>query len=209
MLSEWRRFLQRTRREGVLFALLHYSARVGIRVQPYYYMRETLPAEISEHLTQLPEGFEFSAFGRDDVRAISVLEERKRYVNERYVIHNLNKGDACLGVKHRGEIVAFTWYSLARCASRLHPVTMKENEAYLYDMYVLKAHRGSNVAPALRYRNYEVLRGMGRDTFYSVTELSNPASMRFKQKLGARPVLLGIYIGLFDKFQVRWVLRRF
>jgi hypothetical protein len=209
LLSKWNRFLERTRNEGVLFALLHYSTRVGIQVQPFYYMREALPAGIPEHLTKLPEGFEFSVFGRDDVLAISRLEERKGYVSEKYVVDNLNKGDSCLGVKHQGRIAAFTWFSLVGSGDGIYPVTMKENEAYLYDMYVLKAFRGSNIAPCLRYRTYEVLRGMGRDTFYSLTELSNSASIRFKRKLGAQPVLLGIYIGVFKKYRFRWVLRRF
>jgi len=208
LVSKWNRFLDRTRNEGVLFALLHYTRRVGLLIQPFYYMSETLPAEIPEHLTELPEGFEFSVFGRDDVLAISQLEERKAYVNERYVVDNLEKGDACLGVKRHGQVVAFTWYSLVRSDSQLYPVTMRENEAYLYDMYVLKEYRGSNIAPALRYRNYEVLGRMGRDTYYSVTEVSNSASVRFKQKLGARPVLLGIYIRFIGRYRVRWVLRR-
>ncbi len=207
--SKWNRFLERVRNEGVLFALLRYSRRVGILVQPFYYMREALPAEFPEHLTKLPEGLEFSVFGRDDVLAISQLEERKGYVNERYVVDSLDKGDTCLGVKRHGKIVAFTWYSLARSDSQIYPVTMKPNEAYLYDMYVVKAYRGVNIAPILRYRTYEVLTSMGRDTFYSVTELSNAASIRFKQKLGAQPVLLGIYIRFVNRYRVRWVLRRF
>jgi ribosomal protein S18 acetylase RimI-like enzyme len=209
LLSKWNRFVERARNEGVLFALLHHLKRVGIVAQPFYYMREALPAEIPEHLTKLPEGFEFSVFGRDDVMAISRLEERKGYVGEKYVVKNLNKGDACLGVKCHGNIAAFTWYSLVGSDEEVYPVTMKENEAYLYDMYVLKAYRGNNIAPTLRYRNYEVLRRIGRDTFYSVTEHSNLASLRFKQKLGAQPVLLAIHIAFFKKYRVRWVLRRY
>jgi GNAT superfamily N-acetyltransferase len=206
-LSRWNRFLDRARNEGVLFALLRCSTRAVILVKRFYYVREALRAEIPEHLTKMPEGFEFSAFKRDDVLAISRLEERRGYA--RYVVDNLNKGDACLGVKCHGKIVAFTWYSLVRSDPELYPVSMKENEAYLYDMYVLKAYRGRNLAPTLRYRTYEVLRGIGRDTFYSVTELPNSASTRFKQKLGAQPVLLGIHIRLFKKYRVTWVLRRY
>lgn len=208
LLSKWNRFLERARNEGVPFALLHYSTRVGLWVEPFYYVREALPAEIPEHLTKLPEGFEFSVLGRDDVLAIGRLEERKGYVDERHMVDNLDKGDACLGVKCHGKIVAFTWYSLVR-SDKIYPVTMKENEAYLYDMYVLKAYRGSNIAPTLRYRSYEVLSRMGCDTFYSLTEFSNSASIRFKQKLGAQPVLLGIHIRIVNKYRVTWVLRRF
>lgn len=211
--STWNRFLEKVRSEGVqravLRALLHYLRRVGIVVRPFYYMREVLPGEIPEHLTKLPEGFEFSVFGRDDVLAISRLEERKDYVGERYVIDNLTHGDACLGIKCHGETAAFTWYSLVACRDESYPVAMKGTEAYLYDMYVLKAYRGNNIAPILRYRNYQVLKEMGRNTFFSLTEYLNVPSFRFKRKLGAQPVFLGIYVELFKRCRVRFVLRRF
>jgi GNAT superfamily N-acetyltransferase len=211
--STWNRFLEKARSEGVpralLRALLHYLRRVGFEVRPFYYMREVLPDEIPEHLTRLPEGFEFSVFGRDDVLAVSRLEERLWYVGERYVIDNLTYGDACLGIKYRGEIAAFTWYSLVSSRDEWYPVTMKRNEAYLYDMYVLKAYRGNNIAPILRYRNYQVLEGMGRDTFFSLTEYLNVPSFRFKRKLGAQAVFLGVYVGLFKRRRARFVLRRF
>ena len=86
---------------------------------------------------------------------------------------------------------------------------MEPNEAYLYDMYVKKAFRGRNLAPALRYKSYEVLKDMGRDTFYSITERSNTASFRFKQKLGAKLVFLGLYVEFFGKFRKRWALKRY
>ncbi len=206
--SKVRIFLERARNEGVLFALLHYSSRVGVTAQPFYYMREAMPAQVPEHLAKLPEGFEFSVFGRDDVLAISRLEERLGFAPERHVVDDLDRGDVCVGLKCSGQIAAFTWYSLVGSVG-YYPVRMKDNEAYLYDMYVLKAHRGNSLAPALRYRTYDVLNRMGRDTFYSVTVPWNLASIRFKQKLGARPVLLGMYFKVFGRFRARWVLKRF
>jgi len=209
LLLKWHRFLERVRNEGVLFALLQYSARVGIRIVPFYYMREALPAEIPGRLTQLPEGFQFSVLRRDDILALRRLEEWKGHVIEKQVVAHLNRGDVCLGVRFHNRIVAYTWYSLIACDDELYPVIMNDNEAYLYDMYVLKEYRGRNIAPILRYLNYELLGGIGRDTLYSLTLYSNSASLRFKRKLGAQPVFLGIYIQYLKKYRVRLVLRRF
>lgn len=76
-------------------------------------------------------------------------------------------------------------------------------------MYVLKAFRGNNLAPILRYKNYEILKGMGRDTFYSVTEYFNTASLRFKAKLNARVIFLALYVEIFKRYRFRWILRRY
>lgn len=128
--------------------------RLGIDIRPFYYMRETLPAESPTDLTAAQEGFEFSVFGREEVVVIAEIPEREGYVGKQRVIDNFEKSDTCLGLK-------------------------------------------------------EVLRDMGRDTFYSITESSNKPSMRFKEKLGARPVFLGAYVKLFRKWVLRRILRRY
>jgi hypothetical protein len=164
---------------------------------------------VSNNLVDIPENFQFATFGLDDVMAISRMPERADYVYKKYVIENFIKGDLCLGIKCQGEIVAFTWVNLKKCHSKFYPAEMGSNEAYLYDMYVLKKFRCKNLATALRFKNYEVLRGMGRNIFYSITERSNAASFRFKQKLGAEVVFLGLYVEILGKFRKRWVLRRY
>lgn len=201
--------LGRMRKDGLLQTLRHYLVRLGIEITPFYYMKEVLPSDIPTYLTAMPEGFEFSVFGSEEVAAINRLSEREDYVSDQKVLDNLKKGDTCLGIKYKGEIVAFTWFSVEQVRSYLYSSVFKANEAYLYDMYVLKAFRGKNLAPILRYRNYEILKKMGRDTFYSVSECSNAASLRFKEKLNARFVFWALYIGLFGKYHHLWVLRRY
>jgi len=198
----------RIRAHGLSFVLKDY-ARAWIRIIPFYYIKEVVPAQIPDELTTIPEGFEFSEFNREDVLAISTMAERKDYIYNQYVLENFDAGDTCIGIKYNGEIAAFTWYSLERCRSGHYPVTMGENEAYLYDMYVLRAFRGHNLAPILRYKNYEVLKRLGRDTFYSITERSNAASLRFKQKLGARIVFLGLCIVLRNDYNFHFILKRY
>ncbi len=209
-ISTLQRARERLRREGILSLLLRCLTRVGIRVSPFYYMKESLPPRPPGGTGSLPGGYEFSAFGLDDVRHISTLPERRHYVDPGYVLRNFNKGDLCFGIKFRGEIVAFTWVSLKECREIFHHAAMLGNEAYLHDMYVLKAFRGRNLAPVLRYKTYEILHGIGRDTYYSITEYFNASSSRFKQKLNATPVFLGVYIELFKTWRrYRRVIRRY
>jgi hypothetical protein len=172
-------------------------------------MKEVVTSDIPAHLTVIPEGFEFTFFDREDVMTISKLEEGKDYIELRYVIDSFNKGDTCLGIKQKGEIVAFTMFSLEECQAWQYTAKMRKTEAYLHDMYVLKSFRGYNLAPILRYKNYEILKGLGRDTFYSITDCSNKASFRFKQKLGAKVVFLGLCIVFLSKHSIWWVLKRY
>jgi hypothetical protein len=198
------------RREGFLSFLLRSMQMARIQITPFYYMKEALPQNVPANLTTLPEGYDFSAFDFRDVMVISNLPERESYTDPEYAIDNFNQGNRCWGIKYNGEIVAFTWVSFDKTWTKLYKTSLRENEAYLFDMYVLKAFRGMNLAPLLRCRTYEVLRGMGRDTFYSISGFFNTAALRFKQKLDARIVFLGVYIRLFsERFQGQWVLKRY
>jgi hypothetical protein len=194
---------------ALLLLLKQGLAKAGIVLTPFYYMKEVLTSDIPPHLTTLPEGFEFSTFDREDVEAISNHPERKGYVNQPYVINNFNKGDTCLGIKHKGEIAGFTWFSTKENRDKFYQSIMKANEAYLYDMFILKSFRGHNLAPTLRFKNYEILKSLGRDTFYSITECSNTASYRFKEKLGSRIVFLGVHVRFFKKRHKTFVVRKY
>jgi ribosomal protein S18 acetylase RimI-like enzyme len=207
--AKMRRLLEMLRKDGLTETSRYVLKRLGVDIRPFYYIKETVPAEVPAHLTAPPEGFEFSTFGREEVMAISELPERRGYVGTQYVIDNFENGDTCLGFKKDGQVAAFTWFSTGRKGSILYTPQLKENEAYLYDMYVLEDFRGNNLAPMLRYRSYEVLRERGCHTFYSITEASNKAAWRFKEKLGARRVFLGVYVNLFRKRELRRVLRRY
>jgi GNAT superfamily N-acetyltransferase len=204
-----RRVSERLRKDGLMETLRYCLKRLGVEIRPFYYAKEALPAEIPENLTAVPESFEFLTFGRDEVMAISEMSEREGYVGKRYVIDHFEKGDTCLGLKKEGRIAAFSWFSLEETGALLYPAKLEQNEAYLFDMYVLQEFRGNNLAPILRYKNYEVLRDMGRDTFYSITECYNKPSRRFKEKLGAEFVFFGVYVRLFRKRVFRRVLKRY
>ena len=201
------------RQQGAFVAFLLLLARCfasdRLSGSPFYYMREVLKSDIPVHLTKLPDGFEFSTFVIEDIEVISKHPERKGYADEQHVIKNFNRGDTCLGIKNKREIAGFTWFSVQENRSKFYQSKMKNNEGYLYDMFVFNAFRGHNLAPTLRYKNYEILKNMGRDTFYSITQCSNTASFRFKQKLGAEIVFLGLYINFFKKYSKTLVLKKF
>ena len=201
----WRRL----ERDGLRGWLRYYLRRFGIQLVPYYYVQERLPADLPASLTALPEGFEFARFGEAEIAELGRLPANDETASEALMRQRLQAGYSCLGMKHRGSIVAYTWFSLDTTQTRLYPAVLQPNEAYLFNMYVEPGHRGHHLAVIMRYRCYEALRDLGRDTFYSVTITSNKPSWRFKQKLGAARLFLGLYLQLFRKFEGRWIVRRY
>jgi GNAT superfamily N-acetyltransferase len=115
----------------------------------------------------------------------------------------------CLGAKHDGKIIAYSWINLEECHYTGNRFRLKENEAYLFDMYTAKPYRGKNIAPHLRYQIYKSLNEMGRETFFSVSEVFNRPSIKFKKKLKARFLKLCVFIELFKKIRFHITLRRF
>jgi hypothetical protein len=88
-------------------------------------------------------------------------------------------------------------------------VPLKSNEAYLTDMFTVEGFRGKNLAPFLRYKSYEMLKEMGRDTFYSISISFNTPAVRYKEKLEAKKVNLILLIQLFRKFHTIIKLKTF
>ena len=69
-------------------------------------------------------------------------------------------------------------------------------------MYTVPAHRGKRLAPYLRYQSYRRLAREGMTRLYSISDAFNTPSIRFKQRLGARFVKLGVSVTLFNRW--RW-----
>jgi hypothetical protein len=113
-------------------------------------------------------------------------------------------GKICISAKYGDQIAAFMWIDLEQSNCKWYRFPLKKNEAYLFDMFTLKAFRGKGVAPYLRYKSYEILKDMGRYKCYSYSDSFNKAAIKFKRKLNARFLKVGIYLTLSRKY--RWIL---
>ncbi|HRS11759.1 MAG TPA: hypothetical protein P5068_11690 [Sedimentisphaerales bacterium] len=180
--------------------------RLRIHIEFYYWTQEGQTDDTSPGSDSGFEDCTFSPFGPDEIRTFVTLVPWR---SEAELLQRFDEGKLCFGARYRGQIAAFVWCDLAECTYVWHRIALRENEVYLFDQFTRDAFRGMNVAPYLRHRTYEALRRMGRNTFYSVTHRFNSSAVRFKQKLGARFLWLGVGINLFGK--VRWhaVLRRY
>ncbi len=159
------------------------------------------------HLEKGFDEYDIVPLGSEDIRTISTIPGR--FVSGEELFRRLKEGKKCLGVKHHGEVTAFTWYDLDEFNFKGYTFPLKENEAYLFDTYTLISFRGKGIAPYMRYQCYKELANLGRHKLYSITERFNTPAVKFKEKLNAKLLELYVYIELFKKWHFHSRLKKY
>lgn len=186
--------------------LLDILAKGGILIHPYHVVVEGLEQVTTRPSAEKFAEYEISFFGLAEMPAIAALPGRTLSLQD--LLSRLQVGKLCLGAKHRGTMAAFTWCSLTEGTIGSYRLfSLQRHEAYLFDAYTLEQFRGVGIAPYLRYRCYEELVKLGRPHCYSVTAVWNAPAARFKRKLGARIVELGVLVSLFRRWRFHFQLR--
>jgi GNAT superfamily N-acetyltransferase len=192
---------------GLVFQIfIDVLAKMDILIQPYYLVAEGMgnagPRLVEGGFAEYALGF----LGPHDMQAIATIPGRGLSLED--LLSRLQEGKLCFGAKYHGEVVAFTWCNLTEgtiWSYRVFP--LKEHEAFLFDAYTAERFRGRGIAPYLRYRCYDELAKRGRDHCYSITAVWNPPAAKFKKKLGARVLELGIFVSLFHRWRFHLRLR--
>lgn len=179
-------------------------AERGIKIDPYYLFVESLRPGLQDLETGF-DGYEAGLLGCEDAKAIA----SGRAVSEQEILRRFRQGKLCLGTRYRGELAAYTWCDLEECNFEGHRFPLRENEAYLFDSYTFWPFRGKNLAAYTRYQCYKQLAPMGRSKFYSITEFFNTASKRFKEKLGASPLELCLFLEFFNRWRFHSRIRKY
>jgi ribosomal protein S18 acetylase RimI-like enzyme len=192
--------------DGILRKISRVLSHIGIAFKFYYIFKEGL-SEIKEDKLNFSD-YEIRFLDYKDITTLHNLEGHDNPVSA--MLDRLRKGDKCLGLKNNGKIVGFTWSRFDQFAYPSNfGFSLGPDEAYLYDMYVLKEYRGRNIAPLLRYSSYQELAKIGRTVLYSVSLIPNTPAIRFKKKLGAQIQSLWLYVRLNKKISWNWKLKTY
>jgi len=191
----------------VLQSIGNALSKIGFEFTPYYWVQEGITFSKIPEIKGIPENFSVDFLSADDIKII--VNNTTGYAEGEFQ-SRLEKGDKCIGIKLENEIAAFMWMNFMECYSKpLGYKLLEPDEVYVYGMHTMDSFRGRNVATFLRYKSYELLRNMGRDKIYSVTERFNTPAVKYKEKLNARNLKLVLYIGLFNKLHWRIPLRSY
>lgn len=197
----------RFRHRHVLQSVFKFLGRHHIEILPYYITHESLKQE-SEPIVDTDLG-PISTFLLSPAEIEEVYDHPDSEVMAYEKAILLNEHCLCFGLRLKGEIAAYMWCNLHRCHSRIAVFPLKEDEAYLCSAVTLKAYRGKNLAPLLRYELYRYLNQIGRTNFYSITEYFNTPAWKFKEKLGAKQLRLGLHIRFGSRYQRNVTLKRY
>jgi hypothetical protein len=189
-----------------LFGVRNRLARIGLDFDPFYWVLEGASHCESPKIKADPTEYELVKLNLEEIAGL-----RKKIIGSDRVGLSLDFHDKlkCIGLKYKEEIAAFMLIELYDFKYHRKTIHLKENEAYLTHMYTFEAHRGKNLAPYLRYQSYLMLKEMGRDRIYSVTQFFNKSSKRFKKKLNSRNLKLYINIILFKKYHYHFLLKNY
>ena len=181
--------------------------KIGIKIDLYYIYLEEITNRNMQHIEKGFEEYSFHHLGPQDMKIIDSIQNGG-WNSEKKLRKKLKKGNICLGIKHADKLVAYSWYTLKKCSFKGKKYKLKDNEAYLFDMYTLPSYRGKGIAPYLRYQAYRELEKLGRKKLYSCTTYFNIPAMRFKEKLNAKKTELCLKIR-FRKWDINKRLRKY
>ena len=143
----------------------------------------------------------------EDAQEIAAVESYPLPVGD--LRERFGRGAGCYLLRHCGSIAAFTWFEVGGPPRPRLGLTFGPQDVYLFDAHTAPAYRGLNLLPFLRHRLYRDLEARGHSTFLSSTVCFNRPAHRFKQKLGAKPWRMTLYLSLFGRMQRVFVLRRY
>jgi len=109
-------------------------------------------------------------------------------------------GNKCMGLIKDKTVVSYLWVNEKYLECWGIKKRFLGNECMLYNAATKPDMRGNGYAEILRAKVYEIL---GKDIYYSFTELNNKPALRFKEKIGAEVIATYTYFKLW-KFQKLW-----
>lgn len=205
----WRKIGLKVRHGLTLQSIRSVLCKAGIDVSPYYLFEEGFgPGGTPEiQIKGSVADYTFEFLKPVDMKILAATGYAG--FTESKLLGMLSAGEMCIGMRHNGEIAAFMWINFTQFQHKSTVIQINSNEAYLWAMYTLYPYRGNNLAPYLRYKSYELLKEMGRDKLYSISDYFNAPAVKFKKKLNARKLKLILDIQIFNKLHRSYTLKTY
>jgi len=173
------------------------AATIGLVIYPYFLVHERIQPGMEPKDPGDGDDYRVRYLTETDMEFVANHPVNRRSVEA--LVEKLRSGSQSLGFFVNGELAAWTWFRLDRVPIPLWMndlFRLENDEAYLFDAYVVPAYRGRRLAPLVRYRAYQELQNIGRHRLYSITLAFNASSRRFKQRLQGKETELRLLIGL-------------
>jgi GNAT superfamily N-acetyltransferase len=180
-------------------------SRIKFEFTPYYLFQEGINVTKIPQIKGIDADYSCEMLKPEDMKIIGAINYAG--FSEEKLLSMLKDGEKCIGIKHNGEIAVFMWINFKKLSYKSTVMHLESNEAYLWFMYTRESYRGQNLAPYLRYKSYEVLKEMGLDKLYSISDYFNSPAVKFKKKLNAKRLKLILFVQLFNKVSRTYTLK--
>lgn len=195
-------------RYGLTLQGIRYLLRlIKIEISPFYLFQEGINFTEMPEIKGIKNDYSYELLGPGDMKEIGAINDYG--YSEEKLLKLLEAGEQCLGIKHNNEIAAFMWVKFNEINYKSTHITLENDEAYLWFMYTRNSYRGNNLAPCLRYQSYKMLKEIGRDKLYSISDSFNSPAVTFKKKLNAKKLKLILFVEFFKKFQQSYTLKSY
>jgi len=190
----------------LLYGLRNRLARIGLDIVPYYWVQEEYKPCDEPIIKGNADDFTVKYLNEDEVKLVASKVPK---ILGDDLIKGFSNGQLCVGLEHNKSIAAFNFIELNDFNFKRRRFKLNDNEAYLLNMWTFHEFRGKNLAPYLRYKSYLLLKEIGRDMKYSVSNYFNKSSIKFKNKLNANHLKLYLSIVIFKKIYWNFKLKDF
>ena len=139
----------------LLFGIRNRLANLGFDINPYYWVQEEVEECNEPKIKGDSTDFKLRNIDIEEFEKItnggsnSVIME---------MTEGLKKGQQCIGLEYHGEIAAYMFIEKNDFVYNKRKFKLKENEAYLLNMWTFHSYRSKNLAPYLRYQSYQLLK---------------------------------------------------
>lgn len=190
----------------LLFGIRNRLAKIGFDFRPYYWVQEEFTPCKEPVIKGDASTYKVKFLNLEELTIISKNLPEQLAIE---VIDSFKKGQLCIGLEFDNKIAAYTFVETNDFVFNHKKFELKNNEAYLLNMWTFHDFRGKNLAPYLRYQAYKLLEKQGRDVKYSITEYFNKSSIKFKTKLNSKHLKLVLSIILFKKYYWNFLLKEY
>lgn len=203
-------FLQRLKgrvKHGLLTQeILDRAGRLGLLLMPYTIVDES--PGLSLNVGTGSPSYTVRPLTADDMPLLANLPGRERDVEK--ILARLNDAE-CLGIFVDDALAGYSWSRFDQIlhARQIQLHTLGPDEAYLFDLYIVKAYRGLGIAHVLRQQLYRHLAAKGIKRFYSISLYFNRSTRKFKARLGASEMELRVLLKLRSIVSMDFRLKRY
>ena len=202
MISNCRQLCRKVKDKPSLELLQILFSKMGMDFSPFYWVQEGIFKDSHVNFGSKFDDYSCDFLLPEEIPTLLELDAWQEYSPEK-LASMFKAGKKCISTRYRGRIAAFMWIDLEESNCKWYRFPLKEDEAYLFDMFTLKEFRGRGIAPFLRYKSYEILEKIGRTKCYSYSDYYNNAAIKFKKKLNAKFLKVGLYFAISKSY--RWI----